>query len=106
MKRHESALETLARISRVNADFGAVAGETTDFMVRVGESMLKVQSVDLAAAHSAFSGLVEQGDRLTTAFRALGQSKSLQAQNLIRRECEDSMLAFAAALARVKGSEA
>ncbi|MBN5108826.1 hypothetical protein JY464_07025 [Stenotrophomonas maltophilia] len=97
MSATETALATLERIAGVNAEFGAVAAATPDFMIRVGESMLTKQAVDLRAAHAALSELIEQGDRLTVAFRAL-----INAQ----RECEASMLAFAAALARAKGGAA
>ncbi|MCW2065092.1 UNVERIFIED_ORG: hypothetical protein M2420_000411 [Stenotrophomonas maltophilia] len=97
MSAVETALATLERIADVNAEFGAVAGATPDFMIRVGESMLKKQSVDLHAAHASLSDLVNQGDRLTAAFCALGQSN---------RECEAAIQAFAAALARVNGGGA
>ncbi len=97
MSATETALATLERIAGVNAEFGAVAAATPDFMIRVGESMLTKQAVDLRAAHAALSELIEQGDRLTVAFRALINA---------RRECEASMLAFAAALARAKGGAA
>ncbi|WP_329913031.1 hypothetical protein [Stenotrophomonas sp. SMYL82] len=97
MSATETALATLERIAGVNAEFGAVAAATPDFMIRVGESMLKKQAVDLRAAHTALSELIDQGDRLTVAFRALVNA---------HRECEASMLAFAAALARAKGGAA
>lgn len=106
MSATETALATLERIAGVNADFGAVAAATPDFMIRVGESMLKKQAVDLRAAHTALSELIDKGDRLTTAFRALGQSNGMQAQINAHHECEASMLAFAAALARAKGGAA
>ncbi|MBH1617878.1 hypothetical protein I5U23_08070 [Stenotrophomonas maltophilia] len=106
MSAAETALATLERIAGTNAEFGAVAAATPDFMIRVGESMLKKQAVDLRAAHAALSELIDQGDRLTAAFRALGQSNGMQAQIDARRKCEASMLAFAAALARAKGSAA
>ncbi|HDX0923151.1 hypothetical protein JY438_05155 [Stenotrophomonas maltophilia] len=106
MSTVESPLATLQRIAATNGEFGAVAAATPDFMIRVGESMLKKQSVDLSAAHTALSELVDHGDRLTAAFRALGQSNGMQAQINAHRECEASMLAFAAALARAKGGAA
>ncbi|MBN5189112.1 hypothetical protein JY433_01725 [Stenotrophomonas maltophilia] len=103
MSTVETPLAILQRIAAIYGEFGAVAAATPDFMIRVGESMLKKQSIDLHAAHTAFSDLVDQGDRLTAAFRALGQSNGMQAQISAHRECEASMLAFAAALARTKG---
>lgn len=104
MSAVEPALATLERIAAVNSEFGAVAAATPDFMIRVGESMLKKQSIDLRTAHALLSDLVEQGDRLTTAFRAFGLDYSLINRSRLTRECEASMLAFAAALARTKGS--
>lgn len=106
MSTVESPLATLQRIAAINGEFGTVAAATPDFMIRVGDSMLKKQSIDLHAAHTALSDLVDQGDRLTAAFRALGQSNGMQAQTNAHRECEASMLAFAAALARTKGGTA
>jgi len=97
MSAVETSLATLKRIACVNAEFAAVAATTPDFMCRMGDSMLKKQSVDLHAVHAALSELVDQGDRLTAAFRALGQSN---------QQCEASMTAFAAALARIKGGVA
>ncbi len=97
MSATETALATLERIAAVNAEFGAVAAATPDFMIRVGESMLKKQAVDLRAAHTALSDLIDQSERLTAAFRALVNA---------HRECEASMLAFAAALARAQGGAA
>ncbi len=60
----------------------------------------------LRQARTAVAELIDHGDRLTAAFRALGQSNGMQAQINAHRECEASMLAFAAALARVKGGAA
>lgn len=57
-------------------------------------------------ARAAVAELIDHGDRLTAAFRALGQSNGMQAQINAHRECEASMLAFASALARVKGGAA
>lgn len=60
----------------------------------------------LRQARAAVAELIDHGDRLTAAFRALGQSNGMQAQINAHRECEASMLAFSAALARVKGGAA
>ncbi|AVH91692.1 hypothetical protein AL480_12925 [Stenotrophomonas maltophilia] len=106
MTAAETALATLERIAGVNGEFGAVAAATPDFMIRVGESMLKKQSIDLRAAHALLSDLVKQGDRLTAAFRALGLDNSLINRSRLARECEESMVAFDAALARAKGGAA
>ncbi|WP_414498903.1 hypothetical protein [Stenotrophomonas maltophilia] len=106
MTATETPLATLERIAGVNAEFGTVAAATPDFMIRVGESMLKKQSIDLLTAHGLLSDLVEQGDRLTAAFRALGLDNSLINRPRLARECEESMSAFDAALARAKGGAA
>ena len=106
MSAAETAPATLKRIAGTNAEFGAVAAATPDFMIRVGESMLKKQSADLRKAHALLSELVVQGDRLTTAFRALGVDNSLINRSRLARACEESLVAFDAALARAKGGAA
>lgn len=55
------------------------------------------------AAHAAVAELIEAGDRLTAAFRALGESRDISTQVMRHRECESAMASFDAALARVKG---
>lgn len=59
-----------------------------------------------APTAQAIAELIAAGDRLTDAFRALGTSTGIE--NAIRRtrECEASMLAFSAALARAKAGGA
>ncbi|HFF6202007.1 TPA: hypothetical protein ACGCGR_000647 [Stenotrophomonas maltophilia] len=106
MTAAETPLATLERIAGVNAEFGAVAAATPDFMIRVGESMLKKQSIDLRTAHALLSDLVDQGDRLTATFRALGLDNSLIDRSRLAQKCEESLIAFDAALARAKGGAA
>ncbi|AEM51105.1 hypothetical protein [Stenotrophomonas maltophilia] len=55
---------------------------------------------------AAAADLIATGDRLTAAFRALGLDSSLTNRSRLAREYEESMVAFDAALARVKGGAA
>ncbi|WP_432593461.1 hypothetical protein [Stenotrophomonas maltophilia] len=59
-----------------------------------------------AQARAAVAEVIEAGDRLTAAFRALGLDSSLINRSRLARECEESMVAFDVALARVKGGVA
>lgn len=59
---------------------------------------------DLRDARTAVADLMTKGDHLTSAFRALGLDNSLINRSRLARECEESMVAFDAALARVKGA--
>ncbi|HDS1654962.1 TPA: hypothetical protein QEL76_002922 [Stenotrophomonas maltophilia] len=85
-----------------------------DAMVLSAERLAAGEAVTSCAAtvevarttRAAVAELIAKGDRLTAAFRALGQSNGMQAQINARRDCEASMLAFAAALARAKGGAA
>jgi len=58
---------------------------------------------DLRATRSAAAEMIFAGDRLTAAFRALGLDGSLVNRSRLARECEDAILTFDTALARVKG---
>lgn len=50
--------------------------------------------------------LIAAGDRAVAAFRALGLDSSLINRSRLVRECEESMVALDAALARAKGGGA
>lgn len=50
--------------------------------------------------------LIAAGDRVVAAFSKLGETTSAVQALILRKECEASMVAFAAALARAKGGGA
>lgn len=56
-------VQVLARIAKSNADFATTA--SPDFIVRVGESMLKKQSEDLLHASSAVAQLIKAAGNVT-----------------------------------------
>lgn len=60
----------------------------------------------LIKARDAVADLIEAGERLTAAFRALGESRDISTQVMRHRECESAMVSFDAALVRVKGGAA
>lgn len=59
-----------------------------------------------APTAQAVVDLIAAGDRVTAAFRALGLDNSLVDRPRLARECEASIVAFDAALARAKGGAA
>lgn len=75
-------------------------------MDRAIERVARPHTEGLHEARSAVCELIAKGDRLTTAFRALGLDNSLVNRSRLARECEEAIVAFDAALARVKGGAA
>lgn len=61
---------------------------------------------DLRDARAACSELIASGVRLVAAFRALGLDNGLINRSRLTRECEEALVTFDAALARVKGESA
>lgn len=61
---------------------------------------------DLTATRTAFAELIKAGSRMTAAFRALGLDSSLINRPRLVRECEESMVAFDAALVCAQGGAA
>ncbi|EMI48761.1 hypothetical protein C405_14598 [Stenotrophomonas maltophilia AU12-09] len=75
-------------------------------MGRAIELVARPHTEGFHEARSAISELIAKGDRLTKAFRALGLDNSLVNRSQLARECEEALVTFDAALARVKGGAA
>ncbi|TIL17744.1 hypothetical protein [Stenotrophomonas maltophilia] len=72
----------------------------------MGQRAGKPAEVAVLQLQDAVAELIAKGNRLTAAFRALGLDNSLVNRSRLARECEEAMVAFDAALARVKGGAA
>lgn len=80
--------------------------ELQGIAILMGQRGGKPAEVAVLQLQDAVAELITKGDRLTAAFRALGLDNSLVNRTRLARECEEAMVAFDTALARVKGGAA
>ncbi|MDR0257771.1 MAG: hypothetical protein LBI83_18735 [Stenotrophomonas maltophilia] len=84
-------------------DLLACLRETAENLRSAG---MPIAAEEMQEVASEVASLIKAGDRLTAAFRALGLDNSLVNRSRLARACEEAMVAFDTALARVKGGAA